>query len=157
MHTDRNFDHCIPYNHCCNTIPTGRNSNNYSNTVPAGRSNHKQKQIATMMSSKPSFFGNHKEANNDPILLQSLVINNITHGYSLPLPLDKITKLSGVTVSPMNITRQETINEHGKIVPKQRLTHDQSYEFTSLGSSINSRVDKTKLTPCFFGWTLAAL
>ena len=47
-------------------------------------------------------------------------------GYCLPLPLTKATKILDILITPMNIQQQNTINEHGWIVLKDRLTHDQS-------------------------------
>ena len=63
----------------------------------------------------------------------------------------------------MNIVMQNSIDEHGRVVEKDRLTHDQSYKWSS-GSSVNSRVDKESLLPCRFGaclkwlmnWAVAA-
>ena len=42
-------------------------------------------------------------------------------------------------------------------MPKLRLTHDQSFAFQASGTSVNSRTDKTKLTPCIFGWVIRRL
>ena len=52
----------------------------------------------------------------------------------------------------MNIQAQNTINEFGQIIPKDRLTHDQSWIFQGgSNTSVNSRVIKEKLEPCRFG------
>lgn len=102
-------------------------------------------------------FGNHKEATQNPTLLRSLIIDDVTHGFALPLPLEKIHQIKGVLLAPLNIAIQETINERGETIPKKRLTHDQSYVFKGSGTSINSRTDKTKLTPCIFGWAIRRL
>ena len=56
----------------------------------------------------------------------------------------------------MNIMTQNTTNEHGIIVEKDRLTHNQSYKWGS-GTSVNSRVDRDKLPPCRFGACLKCL
>jgi hypothetical protein len=40
----------------------------------------------------------------------------------------------------MNIASQNTINDLGQIVEKERLTHDQSFEWSS-GHSVNNRVN----------------
>jgi hypothetical protein len=98
-------------------------------------------------------FGNHKGASSNPTLLKRLVEKDVTHGYALPLPLAKISRLPGALMAPMNIMRQNTIDEQGRIVEKDRLTHDQSYKWSS-GTSVNSRVDKSKLLPCMFGATI---
>ena len=66
-------------------------------------------------------------------------------------------------MAPMNITNQNTIDEHGRVVGKDRLTHDQSYKWSS-ETSVNSRVVKEELLPCKFGacikrvvnWAVAA-
>ena len=108
-------------------------------------------------------FGNHKGATSQPELLRKLVLKDITHGYGLVLPLSKLPRLPGALMAPMNIQRQNTIDEHGCIVTKDRLTHDQSYEFGS-GTSVNSRVRKEELQPCMFAnaikrisnWVVAA-
>jgi hypothetical protein len=56
----------------------------------------------------------------------------------------------------MNIMEQNTIDEHGSIIPKERLTHDQSFKWSS-GTSVNSRVDFDKLLPCQYGACLRRL
>jgi hypothetical protein len=108
-------------------------------------------------------FGNHKGATDKPELLKELCNNDVVHGYALVLPLDKARLVKGLTINPMNIANQHTIDEHGQIIEKDRLTHNQSFRFQS-GKSVNDRVDKEKLSPCLFGavnrrlinWTCAA-
>jgi hypothetical protein len=64
----------------------------------------------------------------------------------------------------MNIMAQNTIDEFGRVVPKDRLTHDQSWKWGSSGSSVNSRVKKELLQDTRYGfcirrivnWTVAA-
>jgi hypothetical protein len=50
----------------------------------------------------------------------------------------------------MNIQKQNTIDELGRIVKKDQLTHNQSFEWLS-GTSVNSRVKTEKLLACMFG------
>ncbi len=40
-------------------------------------------------------FGNHKGAQSQPELLLKLVTSDIIHGYTIPLPLDKIVRIPG--------------------------------------------------------------
>jgi hypothetical protein len=108
-------------------------------------------------------FGNHKGATKNEVLLKKLVEKDVTHGYGLVLPLDKMKLIPGVLMAPMNIMNQNTINETGQIIGKDRLTHDQSYKWGS-ETSVNSRVRKEELLPCRFGacikrivnWAVAA-
>ena len=101
-------------------------------------------------------FGNHKGAESNQQLLKKLVAKDVFHGYGFALPLSKIREIPGVLIAPMNIMKQNTIDEHGRVTEKDRLTHDQSYEWSS-GSSVNSRVDKGVLLPCRFGACLKRL
>jgi hypothetical protein len=48
-------------------------------------------------------FGNHKGATNKPELLRELVNNDVTYGYALVLPLDKIQSIPLVCMAPTNV------------------------------------------------------
>ena len=57
-----------------------------------------------------------------------------------------------VGVSPTGIMFQGTIDELGRQVEKQRLTHDLSYNARrGLRLSVNDRVKEELLTPCIYG------
>jgi hypothetical protein len=102
-------------------------------------------------------FGNHKGASNNEPLLRALILEDVTHGFILPLPLKKIRQIPGILIAPLNIINQNTIDEEGLIVPKDRLTHDQSFIFQGSNSSVNSQLNKSNLTPCTFSWTIKRL
>jgi hypothetical protein len=85
-----------------------------------------------------------------PELLLKLIRDDIDQGFALPLPLDKIKQLPVILLTLLNIQLQETINERGEIIPKNRMTHDQSWKW-QLGTSVNSRVNKEQQMPCYFG------
>ena len=107
-------------------------------------------------------FGNHKGAKANPKLLRKLVEKDVLFGYGLVLPLETLKVIPGALLAPINIMKQNTIDEHGRVIEKDRLTHDQSYTWGS-GTSVNSRVVKDSLLPCRFGaclkrrmnWTVA--
>ena len=79
-----------------------------------------------------------------------MIEKDVAHGYGLVIPLSKIDRIPGVILAPMNIMTQNTIDENGRIVEKDRLTPDQSYKWGS-GTSVNSRVDKDDLLLYRFG------
>ncbi len=85
--------------------------------------------------------GNHKGASTKPDLLRKLVGKDVKYGYSFATPLSGVTLIPGVCMAPMNIMSQKTINEEGQVAPKDRLTHDQSWRWSS-GTSVNSRVQE---------------
>ena len=74
-------------------------------------------------------------------------------GVGLFVPLGKIEHFPDAILAPMNIAVQNMINKSGRIVHKDRLTHDQSWKW-EVGASVNSRVDKDELIPCRFGYAL---
>jgi len=101
-------------------------------------------------------FGNHKGAQANPNAILKLVSKDVKHGYAVAFPLSKAHLIPGVLIAPMNIMHQNTIDETGRIVEKERLTHDQSYIFGS-GTSVNSRVRADELMPCMYGACLRRL
>jgi hypothetical protein len=108
-------------------------------------------------------FGNHKGALQKPELLKKLIGNDVKYGYSLPIPLASVRSIPGICMAPMNIMAQNTIDKLGRIIPKDRLTHNQSWKWSS-GTLVNCRVKKELLQACRYGfcirrlmnWTLAA-
>ncbi len=78
------------------------------------------------------------------------MLKDVHFGYCLPLPLAKTKKIPGILIAPMNIQQQITIDEFGRIVTKDRQTHDQSFKWSS-GTFVNSRVKTEELLPCLFG------
>ncbi len=56
-------------------------------------------------------FGNHKGAVANYPLLHSLIKDDVTHGYSLPLPLIEIHRLPGILLSLMSIVEQDTLTK----------------------------------------------
>ena len=54
------------------------------------------------------------------------------------------------------VVKQNTFDEYGRIIEKDRLTHDQRYMLGSK-TSVNSRVDKDLILPFKFGFSLKRL
>ena len=72
-------------------------------------------------------------------MIQDLVMNNVRAGFQVPIPVDTVRKTKGGVVAPYGIANQFSINERGEIIERNRITHDQSFEFSE-GNSINSRL-----------------
>jgi hypothetical protein len=101
-------------------------------------------------------FGNHKGSIKKPEQLQKLLNDDVVHGYNLPLSPDLIHKIPGLLLSPMNISRQHTIDETGRVIEKDRLTHDHTHEMFP-GSSINKRCRLDLHQTCMFGKALSRM
>lgn len=99
-------------------------------------------------------FGNHKGATEYADTLHTLILDDVIHGFSLPLPLHRVASIPGILLAPMNIVSQDTIDHNGNTILKHRLTHDQSFAFSGSNTSINSRLRKDELNPCYFGWVV---
>jgi hypothetical protein len=52
---------------------------------------------------------------------------------------------------PMNKMAQNMINKLGRMIPKDRLTHNQSWRWSS-GNYVNSQVKKEQLQECRYGF-----
>ena len=96
-------------------------------------------------------FKNHKGVKTNATFITKLLDDDVIHGYSLILPLRVATKIPNGLIAPMNVIEQNTITQFGEVVPKKRMTHNQSKIFDSSGTSVNGRVDKDLLQACMFG------
>ena len=83
--------------------------------------------------------GNHKSAKSSPSTLCDLVSKDISRGFQLPISLKALHKIPHAIVAPYGLVHQFTIDEQGNRADKYRMTHDQSFRFSS-GSSVNNRV-----------------
>jgi hypothetical protein len=101
-------------------------------------------------------FGNHKGATSKPELLRELITANVTHGNGLFIPLNKIERIPGACLAPMNIMHQFTLDASGDIVDKEQLTQDQSFKWQSR-TLVNKRVIKEELQQCMYVWCLMQL
>ena len=96
-------------------------------------------------------FGNHKSAVQSKEWMMSALKKEIVRGWQLPLLTDKLHLIPGAAVAPMGNAKQTTINDSGKRIAKNRLTHNQSMNFGS-GSSINARVIEEDLSDAQYGF-----
>jgi hypothetical protein len=80
----------------------------------------------------------------------ALVIDDVTRGYSLPLPLDQVGNIPGLSLQPMGVTIQSTTNEQNAVVSKRRLTHDSTFEVLAGIRSHNKRIKMQELVACRF-------
>ena len=96
--------------------------------------------------------GNHKSARDRPEVLKDQVLDDVTRGFALPLPAKVAPLIPGAEVAPMGLAAQNT-SEAGEIMPKDRLTHDQSFEI-STARSVNNRARMEDHQPVVFGHAL---
>jgi hypothetical protein len=54
-------------------------------------------------------FGNHRGATNKPELLKELVNNDVSYGYALVLPLNKILSIPHICMAPMSVAPQHIL------------------------------------------------
>ena len=100
-------------------------------------------------------FGNHSGATDQPELLIDILHKEVSKGWQIPIPMSALPDLPGCVLTPLNIVSQDTINEHGEMVPKNRLTNNQSMIWQASSTSTNSRVIDSELPPCLFGHSLS--
>jgi hypothetical protein len=100
--------------------------------------------------------GNHKSLSKYSEFIDPTITENIERGFALPLPIEILYKLPKASIAPLGCHKQTTINENGSIIPKYRLTHDQSFPGPS-GLSVNLRVQKDVLPPIMYSYVLSRL
>ena len=98
-------------------------------------------------------FGNHKGAKRNPTKLNSLLSDEATMSWSIVLPKSFAKSIPGLLINPMNVQKQNTINEMGNPISSERLTHDNSWDHLP-DSLINSRCDLDLHNEVTFGHCL---
>jgi hypothetical protein len=84
--------------------------------------------------------GNHKSANKYRAELKETLEKEVSQGWMIPLPLEYISYLRNGELAPVGMdNKQCSVLPDGSMIPKLRLTHDQSFN-TSQGKSVNDRV-----------------
>jgi len=100
--------------------------------------------------------GNHKSLAKYEEFIDPVISEDIERGFALPLPMEILHKIPQALIAPLGCNRQTTINALGEIIPKYRLTHDQSFPSLS-GLSVNLRVKKDFLPPILYSFMLSRL
>jgi hypothetical protein len=67
--------------------------------------------------------GNHKSMIKHKEMLDKAFMEDITTGFTLPLPIDLVHLVPNVSSAPLRCIEQETINERGECIPKYQMTH----------------------------------
>ena len=92
-------------------------------------------------------YGNHKSTTCSDTFSKAMQ-KEIKHGFALPLPIGFATEIPGAEAAPHGIVSQNTINEFGEIIDKERVTHNQSYTGAASNESVNAQVIDADLVPC---------
>ncbi len=82
--------------------------------------------------------------------IRKLLNDDVTHGFSLPLPVSCLFSIPAASLAPLGVQSQKTIDEDGNIIPKFRMTHDQTFPGAT-GTSVNIRTLKDQLPDCLYG------
>jgi hypothetical protein len=99
--------------------------------------------------------GNHKSAIRALHRVIELLQDEVKHMWQLPFPPSAVMQLPGIVIAPVGLAEQQSINERGELIPKQRLTHDQSFNVVpGTCRSVNDRICFDALTPCRYGHAL---
>ena len=86
-------------------------------------------------------YGNHKSASKHSEALMGMLTKEVAKGWHLPLPIDRLYEIPNLIIGPMGLVEQFSIDEDGNIIPKLRMTHDQSFTYNLEDvKSVNQRV-----------------
>jgi hypothetical protein len=100
--------------------------------------------------------GNHKSAKTEQSRVGELLAKDVTHGFTIPLPLAVVKMIPGAMVQPLGLVQQWTVGQDGERKAKFRLTQDLSFstDRKSKPTSINARVDMSAYVDMVYGWCL---
>jgi hypothetical protein len=97
-------------------------------------------------------YGNHKSATSNAGVLVKMLKKEVWH---LPLPIHRLREIPKLVVGPISLVLQSTIDEEGKVVPKYRFAHDQSFRFgLDEIKSVNDRTIESKKSKCVYGFAI---
>ena len=99
--------------------------------------------------------GNHKPARSSLNIkaLEKAIDKEVEHGCTFNLTFESIHHIKNAGVIPLGVAEQLSINKKGERYTKIRVTHNCSFPGPS-GLSVNNRVLKDTLQPCFYGFFL---
>ena len=83
--------------------------------------------------------GNHQSAKKNIDVLQKAFDKEVSRGWLLPVTVESLPKIKGLSIIPLGIADQFSINDRGERIFKQRVTHDASFPAPS-GISVNNQV-----------------
>ena len=98
-------------------------------------------------------YGNHASARQRPEALIKVCKKDTKFGYSFPISFDCARQIQQGRAGPLGVAQHAGIDEHGNIVIKDRLAHDQSFSL-GFAPSLNDLVDESDLIDLVFGWCL---
>jgi len=99
--------------------------------------------------------GNHKGATVNADYMWQILQAEVSKGWLLVLPLDSHQIIPGALLGPVGLVFQNSIDEVGNPITKERPTHDLSFNpIPDVVTSLNARVQGDDLTPCKYGYAL---
>lgn len=99
-------------------------------------------------------FNNHKTAQAFPAVISKSLNAEVRYGFCVVLPLRAIPLIPHSMICPLGIAEQMTIAANGDRIPKQRLTHDQTFCLLTGSESVNLLTDKSQYAELIFGFCL---
>ena len=101
--------------------------------------------------------GNHKSATAESAQVLLLLTKDVTHGFSVPIPVGSITRILGAAVQPLGMATQMSVDNQGNPKVKFRLTQDLTFSSEPPPApprSINGRIQMESYPEMTYGWCL---
>ena len=98
--------------------------------------------------------GNHKSVEKDIDTVRELLSKDVTHGFTLPLPVECAPQIKGAMIQPLGVVKQWSLNATGERTAKFRLTQDLSFSLDAQDHSINGRVNLQRYPEMVYGWCM---
>jgi hypothetical protein len=101
------------------------------------------------------WYNNHKRARANTDLIHQTVLDDITKGFAVALPMGMEKILPDAMICLVGIIEQKSFTSAGLVETKQRLTHEQTFPILPESNSVNDRTDLLRFPEMLYGWCLS--
>jgi hypothetical protein len=100
--------------------------------------------------------GNHKSAQANPEQVGKLLSKDVSHGFSMVVPVSLVPMIPNAMVQPTGLAEQWVLDADGNRKIKYRITQDLTYAESEKEQpiSVNSRIDMSAYPEMIYGWCL---
>jgi hypothetical protein len=99
-------------------------------------------------------FNNHNKAKLHSNIIHDSIATDVSYGFTAPILIDAIKDIPGAMVCPLGIAQQTTLSPEGLRIPKNRLTHDQTFSVLDTSLSVNKNLDIKAYPDLIYGFCL---
>jgi hypothetical protein len=99
-------------------------------------------------------FNSHNKAKLHNDIVHDSIATDVSYGFAAPILINSINDIPGSMVCPLGIAQQTTLSPEGLRIPKNRLTHDQTFSVLETSQSVNKTLNIKAYPDLIYGFCL---